>query len=333
MQHHDMVVPIISIDIHCDGERVAEILEEVTQKMGCPAQIVTDGGSNLKKGIRIFKDSHPQVVGTSDITHRVALSIKAILKDDPRWKEFEKKIGEAKNKAAQTAFAFAVPPKSREKSRWQNLDVVLKWADDLQNKRDKANHSGKLTKTMAENKAKFEELFGWVDGFHEDLAKWKDCLAIANTAKFMVKENGLCRSSADDFQQILAHMHICSAAALMAEDLTAFLRAEGAMIPDAESWLGCSDIIESILGKYKLFTSRTPMIEMGKAALMIPSMISKVSPQEVEDALASVSVKDVDEWLKKHIGDSILAKRKMMFGSSRGKNKMKKFDDLPLKTA
>src|SRR4030042_3241756 len=54
-----------------------------------------------------------------------------------------------------------------------------------------------------------------------------------------------------------------------------FLFEEGAKIPDGQTLLGTSDIIESTFGKYKYFSSRSPLKEVGKMILTIPVFIGK----------------------------------------------------------
>ena len=81
--------------------RVAEIT-------GAPRAILTDGGRNLKKGITLFRETHPGVSHSSDIAHKTALCLKKILTEDDRWKEFLKQCGLNRKQCAKTAMAFRV---------------------------------------------------------------------------------------------------------------------------------------------------------------------------------------------------------------------------------
>ena len=56
---------------------------------------------------------------------------------------------------------------------------------------------------------------------------------------------------------------------------------------------GCSDVIESVLGKYKTFSAKSPMKEVGKAVLTIPIFTSTVDHNEVKIAMESISSKDL----------------------------------------
>ncbi len=68
-----------------------------------------------------------------------------------------------------------------------------------------------------------------------------------------------------------------------------------------KTWLGTSDIIESIFGKYKIFSEKTPMIEIGKAILTIPVLVSKVLLTEVKEAMESVSNRDLSKSTKNNL--------------------------------
>ena len=315
LRHQDMRVVAISIEEHCDGERVAAVLEEVSGRVGCIVQAVNDGGSNLKKGIREFQKSHPGVVATSDITHATALLLKNKFECDRRLLAFTNKVTEVRRLVAQTEFACVAPPKPRDKSRWQNLDLYLSWAERIQTLRAAPSPPGRPSKKQAVLQAKRERLFGWLDGFGPDMAEWKNCLTVLNRANTMVKRDGLGRASADNFCRLLATEVGAEASSKMAKNVTTFLRDQGAALPDENAWLGCSDIIESIFGKYKLFTSRTPLAEMGKAVLIIPAMTAELCPWEIAKAMATISTADVNLWLAKNVGKSLVAQRIKLLGT------------------
>jgi len=74
-------------------------------------------------------------------------------------------------------------------------------------------------------------------------------------------------------------------------------------------YLGTSDIIESIFGRYKNFSAKTPMKEVGKAVLIMPIFTSGINPTEVKEAMETITEQKVKDWLKKNIGESLFSKR------------------------
>jgi hypothetical protein len=85
---------------------------------------------------------------------------------------------------------------------------------------------------------------------------------------------------------------------------------EAAKIPPNQTWLATSDIIESVFGKYKGFTSRGPLKEIGRLVLAIPAFLTTLTPPLIREAMESVRTLDVGHWVKTHIGISMLAQRR-----------------------
>ena len=96
---------------------------------------------------------------------------------------------------------------------------------------------------------------------------------------------------------------------------------------------GCSDIIESVFGKYKTFSAKSPMKEVGKAVLTIPVFTINIGYNEVKAAMESVSTKDLKSWLDKNVGISLFAKRKQAFSLKKTKTLVKKFPEKLKKVA
>ena len=84
------------------------------------------------------------------------------------------------------------------------------------------------------------------------------------------------------------------------------------------------NIIESVFGKYKNFSGKSPMKEIGKSILTIPVFTSNINYNEVKNAMERISAQDVIDWQRKNIGTSLLARRKMAFDNARAKNQVKK---------
>ena len=98
-------------------------------------------------------------------------------------------------------------------------------------------------------------------------------------------------------------------------EIIEYLKKESAGIDGQKPWLGSSDIIESIFGKYKNFSAKTPMKEVGRTVLTMPVFTSEISLEEVKVAMENVSTQDVNDWLGKNIGDTLFAKRKRAYNS------------------
>jgi hypothetical protein len=79
-------------------------------------------------------------------------------------------------------------------------------------------------------------------------------------------------------------------------------------VPQGQSWLGTSDVIESLFGKYKCFTEKAPYAEVGASVLTLPLLTTELTAQLVREAMVSVSVQDVRDWVAQNVGPSTLSK-------------------------
>jgi hypothetical protein len=105
--------------------------------------------------------------------------------------------------------------------------------------------------------------------------------------------------------------------AKVSETILDHVEAEAAKLPEDATGLASSDIIESVFGKYKYFSARGPLKEIGKQVLAIPALLCERSTHFSKEALESVRTLDVDHWVETHLGISILAKRRRALAAPR----------------
>lgn len=310
LRHKDMEVAAIDIQEKATGERINKTLKKLSKKIGKPKQIVSDNCRNIKKGIRLFKKKSKKTVVTYDITHKAANELKALLEGNERWKLFTQKMRTTKRQAIYTIFMCIAPRKPREKSRWLNLDQDLDWAENILENKPKPR-PGRLTKRQR----KFRDLYGWLDEFKEDIKEWRELLDIITIAQKEVKWNGLNNQTAKNFAEDVKNIgndNIKSKQ--LKEKIITFLKEEVKQFPKKEiTLLGTSDIIESIFGKYKIFSAKTPIKEISKSILTIPILTSEVTTEEVKKAMETITSEKLSEWAKENIGESLFSKRKHIF--------------------
>jgi hypothetical protein len=75
-----------------------------------------------------------------------------------------------------------------------------------------------------------------------------------------------------------------------------------------QSWLGTSDVIESLFGKYKCSLEKSPDGEVGASVLALPLLTVDLTAELVHEALLTVSAQDVRSWADEIIGPSNLSK-------------------------
>ena len=153
------------------------------------------------------------------------------------------------------------------------------------------------------------------------MRRWREILNVLQAAKDEVKHNGLRRETAEAFlKRVGANENDSRQRAEPIAQLYEFLRQETRSIPAEEVRLGSSDIIESIFGKYKNFSSRSTLKGLGKMILSIPAFTTEPTPETVKTAMVSVRFGEVTDWLRHTLGRSLFSKRKEALGRSQRKN-------------
>lgn len=323
LRHQDMEVAAIRVGNCSKGEEIAEVLKELSASMGVPAQIVSDDAGNIKAGIRKFNEclvaefSETTPIRTYDVTHKAGILLKHLLKDDADWKTFNTRIAETKRKVVHTKYAAYAPNKPRDKSRWLNLDTHVAWAEAVINVKGRR---GRPTADERTWQKEFDALYGWVHQYRRQVNQWRLWLDVLEVAKCEVKKNGLSEDTAKNFRKRVAKIKSKrTSVRQLKNELVHFFQEETKHCQDEKPWLGTSDIIESVFGKYKVFSAKTPMKEVGKAILTIPVLTSAITPGEVRNAMETISDKALRKWIRDNLGESLFAKRKKVFSPQKQK--------------
>jgi hypothetical protein len=158
---------------------------------------------------------------------------------------------------------------------------------------------------------RFLEGFAWLLPFRENLTDYAHMLAQSKRIQAHLKSKGLRQGARKPLQAALAPPStLTPRAARFTEEILAQVDSESAKIPPNQTWLASSDIIESVFGKYKGFTTRGSLKEIGRLVLALPAFLSNLVPPLIREAMESVRTLDVDHWVKTHIGTSMLARRR-----------------------
>lgn len=128
LQHKDVEVLSVEILNTTVGTVILEKLNNLAERVGNPIQIVSDRGSDIKKGIDLYIENHHQTIATYDITHKMANLLKQELSENRKFQEFFQKCSLTRQRVQQTDLCFLSPPTQRAKSRYHNIDILISWA-------------------------------------------------------------------------------------------------------------------------------------------------------------------------------------------------------------
>jgi hypothetical protein len=312
LEHHQVVVLDLCVTAHSSGVDIDKRLQDLARRVGVPKQIVSDHGSDLSKGVRLFQAANPVMADTYDVTHKLASLVKAELEADPRWAEFLRYCTSSLFQLQQSRGAFLTPPGPRSMERYMNVDRHTEWACrmlGLLDMPDKALVAELLALDEEEARSFLEEKLGWLRDFRHEVTRYGHLVEAVKQTEEEVKNHGLSRETAARlWQQLPAQLRRDSSLEGFFRSLKGYLKEEGSKVPVGQSWLGTSDVIESLFGKYKSFLEKSPDGEVGASVLALPLLTVDLTAELVHEALLRVSVQDVRSWANDYLGPSNLSK-------------------------
>lgn len=231
-------------------------------------QIIADHGNDLQKGIKLYKQKYPSIIYTYDVTHAMALILKHELAISERYQSFIEGCNLCRNQVKQTELSFLSPPSQRSQCRYFNVERLINWAQKP------LNSSMDLIASLVPKveikvlKEKLNKKFGWLIEYQEDIKVWSEMVEMTRTLETYLKTNGINQESLNSFEFLQSYLNF-NINPNFQQKILDYLIKESCQIPDEITLLATSDIIESIFGKYKQFSSRCPIKQVGQTVLSI----------------------------------------------------------------
>ncbi len=302
----------IKVSQKINGETIAKELRDIFDISGKPVGIIADGDYTLNKGIRNYIESqskHIEII--NDIGHVVANALKKQFEKTQGYKKFMKLLKDGATYLRQTDIAFMIPPKIRNKGRFQSISKLGDWGIKVMDTFSTKGRAKKDSLVFRLRKAMPE--FTLLKPFIKNFAK-----TTTVTSEFMkvLKNRGVNEDTVKESMVILSKLPKSSKTKkILNEWLKKHLLIQEKL--DIVSLPVSSDIIESLFGKFKLITKRNPQADMNRSVLLIPTLCTKISSDMILNGFSSASHKHLKEWDKKHTQDTIRKKRLEFFTTSK----------------
>ena len=317
LEHKDVEVLAIEIMKSTKGELVESVLEKVSNKVGIPQQIISDKGSDLYKGIKLYKEKNKDVIHSHDITHQMALFLKEELEKEEKYQLFAQNCHQTRQQIQQTELGFLMPPKQRSKSRYFNLDELVRWGINIINylEKEKEKEKNGQKKEGEQNRAKIELKLAWVKEYQESLIIWSEMLSITRSIEEKVKKEGLNTKFFQQFEQNCHKRVRLERIKNFQNKIEESLKREIEMLKEDEIRIMSTDVIESLFGKYKSFSQKSSLKEIRRMILTIPLSTIEITRELIKGGLEKIKNVDIKNWEEKTFGQSMLSKRKIAFNS------------------
>jgi hypothetical protein len=305
LEHQDLQVLTLEPVEKSDGATVYRQLEETRQRTGIvPREILSDEGTDLKGGIKLFCAEHSETVSSLDIAHQAAKHLKRELEGDPRWTKFLAQVGGAKQRLAQTPLAHLLPPTPRPKARYMNLEELVAWG---QRALQYLDHPRPLP-DQALDLDLLQTKLGWLADYRDALAEWGQALSTISTTLHFVRQEGYHRDAQRALRKLLPTSTTISGR--LAERLVEFVASQSVAAKAKERLLGTSECLESLIGKGKRLEGQQSKSGFTGMILGMAAAVVNPTKEYLGRALSEIKTKDVLTWCQQHLGPSLQSQRR-----------------------
>jgi hypothetical protein len=287
-----------------NGKVVYRQLEAAAAKTGVPRSITSDAGSDLHCGIEEFRRRHRSTTWMYDIKHKTACLLKHALLCDASWQRFVESAHRFKQQVSQTDLAGLAPPSQRSKARYMNVDAMTDWATRSLALLD----SRKAIKAAGLKRLRVEAKLGWLRKFSPQVRRWAEMLAVVGAAEHYVRHQGIHAQAAEELAAALP-TPATPAAKRLGRDLLAFVHQQAAQARGDERLLGSSEVLESIIGKFKHMAGERGDHGLTGMVLSIGAHVGKPTVATVTTALAETPTHHVWDWCHTHLGPTVQSVR------------------------
>lgn len=293
----------LSLSETWNGERVTTYLGSLFKRCGWPSHVVSDCGSDMKKGIvDTLCEAPNRASWISDVTHCIANALKHYYAKLALFQQFQALCTRIRQRLQQTRFAFLLPPKARTKGRFLGVSRQAQWGLRTltyldEKEREQSPEASPLADALRGLKPFKAFLTIFVRNTH--------CM---NEVMRLVKTQGLSAASIQACQERLSAL---PARSPIRKEVSHYLQQYRPVVESSASpLLGSSDIIESLIGKAKQRLEANGRSELNKSILLIPCLCGTLTQDLVAEALTTVRVQDVATWVAENVGETMQSKRR-----------------------
>lgn len=298
-----------------DAEKIKDEIKIAEKKLGKIMYAVSDRGTSIKKALELCN-----IAQIHDITHRVSNIIKKIYKTDIEFNEYNKALSSMRLQVQQSKVAYILPPQQRSKCRFMNLKPLSEWGLKAINllKQEKKRKKKNITTKEIINKLE------WLSDKESFILEMQEIMNAVGEIFSLTKLNGLNKSIIKKCRKCLSLLKTTKGK-MLKQELNIYFNEVMEMGLSDKKLLCTSDIIESMFGKYKMFSGSNTMGGITDISLSIPALTSHIDIDEIKKIMENVNGKNVKDWTDEKIGVSLLKRRCRVFNiKNGGQNKTNK---------
>jgi len=326
----DCQVIFLKILESCTGMEISACLEEAFKVAGRPIAILKDGGCDLKKGTTIYREEN-QCKSTlwtiADLGHVIANALKAEFAKAVGFKKLLALVYSGAKRLRQTNAAIFLPPKLRTKGRFQGISRLAEWALwilDLMSVQGQVKEDS-LVAVLRKGFPKLPQLRVIIE-------KFVITCKVMNELQSVQKNKGLNQKTYQQGLLILCELPDQSHTAIVVRKwMDQQLRIQCRLAMGQAPLLVSSDAIESLLGKLKSILRRSPIGELNRMTLLLPTLCGQITPESIELGLRQTNHMNLLKTEKEMIPPTLLQQKIRTFRLLKQKNEVPKV--IPIRMA
>lgn len=292
----EVEVLLVRISDSWKGEAISEELTWLKEQGYSISYAVSDGGTNLCKGLRMSG-----ITQVRDCTHAIGNLLKKQYQKEEQFNNFIKECGLFKRQVMLGKQALVMPPNQRVKGRFLNLQPLSEWGCKLlwiiENKPE----------SLSEQTI---EKLDWLLKYKPLLTQINEQCQTMKVIFKVLKNRGLSQQTAQECEQLLQQS---KANAFFQEGVKKYLQDNLKLLGNDTCRICCSDSIESLFGKYKNQLSNTSSQVITDSSLTIANLVGKPKIQEVKKAMEGTKIIHLKQWAEENLPESLIKKRRKLF--------------------
>ena len=170
--------------------------------------------------------------------------------------------------------------------------------------------SEKINELAAADRAKLD----WIKQYQFSLPNDQYYKEVCEHALDLVHEKGYFLNGAEEFCKRIEYLTAAKEKdhrfINFKNKIKTILQKEGEQIPYGAHYLGSSEILESLFGKFKYIEDNQASSGLSSLVLSIPALVGKLDESIVQGALETISCFDIDAWIDENMGTTFLSKRR-----------------------
>ena len=275
------------------GDLVERELEVAALRTGRPAQIASDSGSDLLKGIRQYRELRDDVSHVPDLAHCGANLLQRHWEADAKWTEFSSKLQATSAKLRQSKEACLMAPKLRLKSRFMNVRTQLRFSERVLGVLDGPSPGTRV-----------EEHYGWLREYREELSAWVREQGLVATALSVLRVQGLHEDSLPECESAWGELGDRASTLAIAEELRNYVRRHRPQEPGVRR-VASTEAIESSFGKLKRLEGDQNASGFTELSLALGAAVDVWDESTIAEALDAVPEKKVAGWTERTLGKTV----------------------------